>query len=112
MYNLWFVLLAGGLCLAFCAFVEVKTKKAKKRKLNIEPCFDPCLHRCTNYTRTEDASLEVVCHGLNCKCFPDGIPREVTRLVFTGNKMSSFNTLALQKLTELYELDLNSNRIR
>src|SRR6218665_1466065 len=109
MYDLWFVSLVGGIYLAFGAFVEANPDRTEERQWT-EQCKDRCLKGC-NYTRT-NASLEVVCHKLKCKCIPDRIPRDVTRLVFTKNMLVTLKAGALQRLTELDELVLRSNRIR
>ncbi len=108
MHNFWFVLLVEGLCMAFGAFVEEKSNYTEERQWTLE-CFDPCLEGC-NYTCTA-ARLKVVCQILKCKCIPDGIPREVTSLILTGNNLQDLRARPFQNLTELEELDLRSNNI-
>jgi len=108
MDTIWHVFLVEGLCLAFGAFVVEKSNWIEER---YERCSDSCLNGCTNHTHT-DGRLEVVCQSLKCKCIPDGIPREVTSLVFTGNNIKVLRARTFQNLTELEELDLRSNYIR
>src|SRR6218665_106267 len=111
MHNFWFVLLVGGLCMAFCAFVEAKSNYTEEihNFMNVYPCSDPCIERC-NYTRT-DARLKVICQRVKCRCIPDGIPREVTSLIFTGNVLTYLRAGTFQNLTELDELILRANKI-
>src|ERR1043165_5374161 len=111
MYNFWFVLLVGGLYLAFCALVEANLKSTNERRLTEDrPYNNSCLKGC-KYTHTH-ALLKIVCQSLNCTCIPDEIQHNVTSLVFTGNNLQLLTKGMLQKLTELTELNLSTNRIR
>src|SRR6218665_1903046 len=109
MHNFCVLIFAGGLCLAFGAFVEADSNRTEDRQWN-DPCSDPCLKGCTNFTRP-DGRLEVVCENLKCTCLPDGIPREVTRLIFTGNNLGNVKEGTFLKLPELEELYLRANKI-
>src|SRR6218665_3215776 len=109
MHNFCVLIFAGGLCLAFGAFVEADSNRTEDRQWN-DPCSDPCLKGCTNFTRP-DGRLEVVCENLKCTCLPDGIPREVTRLIFTGNNLGNVKAGTFLKLPELEELYLRANKI-
>src|SRR6218665_1720947 len=108
MHNFCVLIFAGGLCLAFGAFVEADSNRTEERQWT-NPCSDPCLKGCTNFTHT-DGRLEVLCENRNCTCLPDGIPREVTRLTFTGNNLR-LKEGTFRNLPELEELYLRSNKI-
>src|SRR6218665_437760 len=109
MHNFCVLIFAGGLCLAFGAFVEADSNRTEERQWT-NPCSDPCLKGCTNFTRT-DGRLEVVCENLNCTCLPDGIPREVTRLIFIGNNLRNVKEGTFRNLPELEDLYLRANKI-